>query len=30
MKERNKALPATLLQDANHFIPPPSSRGRPS
>jgi diacylglycerol O-acyltransferase len=22
MKERNKALPAELLQDANHFIPP--------
>jgi diacylglycerol O-acyltransferase len=22
MKERHKALPATLLQDANHFIPP--------
>jgi hypothetical protein len=22
MKERHKALPATLLRDANHFIPP--------
>jgi diacylglycerol O-acyltransferase / wax synthase len=22
MKERHRALPATLLQDANHFIPP--------
>ena len=22
MKERHRALPAALLQDANHFIPP--------
>ena len=22
MKERHRALPAELLQDANHFIPP--------
>ena len=29
MKERHRALPAELLQDANHFIPPAVfARGR--